>query len=303
VLAASAAIAAVVIPELRARAAHVDVRERLLHRLEVPSTASGALPRVAEVETTRLRIHSAQVKVPYILRDAEEDLTSALQSRRPAVVVGHSMAGKSALAWHCVQTVFPDAHLVAPAPGKALRDLAEAGLGFKGVVVWLDDLERFLKGDDALDLALMDQLVSGGAVVVATIRRNEFSRYSSSNESRSAPSDVLQRFQRVSLQRRLNPRELDRVRDNVKDSVVLAGVTRYGLAEYLGAGPEAIDRFDDGETVCPVGHALVRGAIDWRRAGLARFISVDVLTEVLPIYLEDRSDVDRGPAAIADGLA
>jgi hypothetical protein len=140
VLAAAAALATVLIPELRARAARTDLHERLLDRLEVRG-ARGALPRVSEVEASRLRVHSAQAEVPYIVRDAEADLYDALRAGRPAAVVGHSMAGKTALAWHCVQAAFQNAELVAPIPGKPLRELAEAGLELNGVVVWLDDLE------------------------------------------------------------------------------------------------------------------------------------------------------------------
>ncbi|MGZ4409586.1 MAG: AAA family ATPase [Gaiellaceae bacterium] len=261
------------------------------------------MPRVADVDPSRLRIHSAQVEVPYILRDAEDDLHHVLRTRRPVAVVGHSMAGKTALAWNCVQTVFPHAQLLAPMRGGPLRELTEAGLELKDVVVWLDDLERFLKGDDALDSALIDRLIGEGAIVVATIRRNEASRYRSSNESRSPSGDVLRRFRRVSLQRRLTNHELVRVRDQVKDAAVLAGVSRYGLAEYVGAGPEALDRFADGESVCPLGHALVRVAVDWRRAGFARYVLLDVLIRALPIYLEDRPDVEPGSDAIKDGLA
>ena len=70
-----------------------------------------------------------------------------------------------------------------------------------------------------------------------------------------------------------------------------------------GAGPAASGKFNDGETECPIGHALVRAAVDWRRAGLARLIPFDVLVQALPIYLEDRDDVPRDADAIEAGLA
>lgn len=191
---------------------------------------------------------------------------------------------------------------MAPVPGKPLRDLVDAGLDLSGVVVWLDDLERFLKGDDALDPALFEELVAGGAMVVGTIRRKELSRFRPTDESRAPTVDVLRRFRTIELPRRLSPDELARVRERVDDAAVLAGVDRFGLAEYLGAAPDALGKFTDGETTCPVGHALVRAAVDWRRAGLARPISRDVLIQALPIYLEDRPEVDRSPNAIDAGL-
>ena len=39
---------------------------------------------------------------------------------------------------------------------------------------------------------------------------------------------------------------------------MLAAVKQYGLAEYLGAGPLVVDKFESGEISEPVGHALVR---------------------------------------------
>ena len=59
--------------------------------------------------------------------------------------MGHSMAGKTRLAAHVVRQRFPQAPLLIPESGKALRDLViDEGLDIAGVVVWLDDLERFL---------------------------------------------------------------------------------------------------------------------------------------------------------------
>jgi hypothetical protein len=96
--------------------------------------------------------------------------------------------------------------------------------------------------------------------------------------------------------------ERDRVRAVVTDPAVLAGVERYGLAEYLGAGPDAVELYDDGATTCPVGHALVRAAVDWRRAGLARLVPLSELQAALPIYLSDRPDVVCDDSAVEDGL-
>ena len=89
---------------------------------------------------------------------------------------------------------------------------------------------------------------------------------------------------------------------SVADSTVRAAIHRYGLAEYLGAGPDAVDRFDGGETECPVGAALVRAAVDWRRAGLARLVKGGELRAALPIYLRDRPDVQVNEASVTVGL-
>jgi hypothetical protein len=82
---------------------------------------------------------------------------------------------------------------------------------------------------------------------------------------------VLESFTRIDLERHNTDIELDRIRAALTNSSeVLAAVQQYGLAEYLGAGPLAVHKFEVGETTEPVGHALVRAAVDWRRSGLSR---------------------------------
>src|SRR5439155_24679382 len=101
---------------------------------------------------------------------------------------------------------------------------------------------------------------------------------------------------------RLTEAELGRVRASVDDPGVLAAVDHYGLAEYLGAGPEALDKFEEGEIVNSVGQALVRAAVDWRRTGLTRPVSQQILATMLPAYLTDRVDVPRTNQVIDNGL-
>jgi hypothetical protein len=67
--------------------------------------------------------------------------------------------------------------------------------------------------------------------------------------------------------------EPGRVQATVNDPGVLAAVDRYGLTEYLGAGPEALNKFARGETANSVGYTLMRAAVDWRRAGLTHLVS------------------------------
>ena len=113
---------------------------------------------------------------------------------------------------------------------------------------------------------------------------------------------MIQQFTEISLERRNTAAELARVRAVVTDLGVLEAVEHYGLAEYLGAGPEALDKFEKGEIANPVGHALVRAAVDWRRTGLTRPVSEQVLSTMLPTYLTDRPDVPRTKQTIDNGL-
>ena len=213
------------------------------------------------------------------------------------------MAGKTRLAAERIHQLLPDAQLLVPQSGVALREVVDAGLELTDVVVWLNDLERFLRGENALDTALLDRLLHSRAVVVSTIRMSELEGYRPGNDAQPPEWEVIRRFERLTLRRGYTAGELARIRAEVTDLVVLSGIERYGLAEYLGAGPDAIEKFDDGETTCPIGHALVRAAVDWRRAGLANVVSLDDLREVLPSYLETRRDLAVDDDAVEDGLA
>ena len=301
VLAGLAAAVALVIPELRTRAGQDDTRARLVEQRLVVSAGHHQLPQVRAVGLKQLRVHAARVQVPYIERDQQDKLAEVIGRGRAVLVVGHSMSGKTRLAAKVIKENFPKAPLVAAESGKTLRELFDGGLDPAGLVVWLDDLERFL-GPDGLTVGLLNRLTTGGAIVVATIRVEQWETYRPRDQVRPPEWEVLQRFTEIPLKRRLTGPERDRVRVTVNDPGVLAAVEHYGLGEYLGAGPEALDKFEKGETTSPIGHALVQAAVDWRWTGLTRPISQQVLTRALPIYLADRLDVPQTNQAIEEGL-
>jgi hypothetical protein len=211
VLAGLAAAAPLVITELRARAGQVDTRTRLVDQRLAVSGGRHRLPLVRDVRLDQLRVHAARVRVPYVERDQQGKLEEAVGQGQAVLVVGHSMSGKTRLVAEVVKRKFPHALLLAAVSSKALRELFDGGLDPAGLVVWLDDLERFL-GTDGLTVGLLDRLTTGGAIVVATIRVEQRETYRPQDELRPPEWDVLQRFSEISLQRRLTDPELGRVR-------------------------------------------------------------------------------------------
>ena len=95
---------------------------------------------------TQLRVHAAQVQVPYVERDVQQQVAAALGWGRSVLLVGHSMAGKTRLAAQVMRQRFPDAPLLIPESGKALRELVGEGLDPAGVVrgwmIWSGSLAR-----------------------------------------------------------------------------------------------------------------------------------------------------------------
>jgi hypothetical protein len=240
--------------------------------------------------------------VPYIKRDKEAGVDAALSARRPVLIVGSSMAGKTRLAAARVAAMFPDAFLWAPLPGNTLRELLDEGLDIHNFVTWLDDLDRYLTGDSWLDPGLLDRITDAGSIVIGTIRRSAFEIYRPRETLRPAQWETLRRFTRIDIVRRLSDEEVRQVDAKIPNLAVRAAINRYGLAEYLGAGPDAVERLDAGQTNCPIGAALVRAAIDWRRAGLTRLVSFHDLKAALPIYLAGRHDILIDKASVEEGL-
>jgi hypothetical protein len=153
-LAGLAAVATLAVPELRARFKQDDTRAALVERAVTVSGELARLPLVRDVALTDLRVHAAQMQVPYVERDVQQKVADALGSGQAVLLVGHSMAGKTRLAAEVVCQRFPAAPLLIPESGKSLRELMGEGLDPAGVVVWLDDLERFL-GPDGLTVGLL----------------------------------------------------------------------------------------------------------------------------------------------------
>ena len=310
--------AAALLPQVRDWVKQRDARAGALagRAVTVPGH-SDRLPLVREAESAQLRVHSTVVAVPYIERDVQQQVGEALGPGGAVLLVGHSMAGKTRLAAHVVRQRFPDAALLIPESGKALRDLViDLDLDVAGVVVWLDDLERFL-APYGLTTILLDRLTSGNAILVATIRSEERDKiYLPQDTIRPSGWEVLDRFERqdgdgftrIDVPRRNTAAELDRIRAAVTNphilDQILDVVQQCGLAEFLGAGPPAVDKFECGETSEQVGYALVRVAVDWRRCGLTRAVPKTVLVTpgLVAIYLAGWPEDPRSREALDRGL-
>jgi hypothetical protein len=95
VLAALAAFAVVLIPEVRLRRARADRAAQNLRRLEA-LTPDGHVQFARDASLDSLRVHDASKSVPYVRRDVERLFNAALIARSPVLLVGHSMAGRLA---------------------------------------------------------------------------------------------------------------------------------------------------------------------------------------------------------------
>jgi uncharacterized protein len=268
-------------------------------------------------------------KVPvYVPRDLDAKLDAALAAalgRGGLVLVwGDSTAGKSRAAFQAMRRLPGELCLLVPHHWDSLRALLDGGVEFHHVVVWLNDLERYL-GVGRLDIGILRRLVGDGSrrvVVLATMRASEYNVRSPERERDQAGSErYLLRAERelldqavdFELPRRFSATERERAAERAWDPRIadaLAHAGQYGLAEYLAAGPRLWRRWRNARAVDSsayeqVGAAVVAAALDCRRAGLSRSVSEEVLRGLYrdPAYLDPPVVGRLAPDVFEQGLA
>ncbi|OOC52487.1 MULTISPECIES: tetratricopeptide repeat protein [Nocardiopsis] len=283
--------------------------------LETTSSASAWAAPVTEVDLYRVGVHRSRstngpqdpdIMTAYVDRDIDTDLharvAAAGREGGLVLVVGGSAAGKTRAAWQAVATQLPDHRLLVPAAGADLAHLpararAEAA-DCAGVVVWLDDMDRYLNTGRNLTAALVHTLTQQRVVVVATLRQGPYDTYRGTAPIGQGGAEELARLQAgQDLVRGVEAVRLERVwtQDELANGtriaaeradVVLAdavarqlrggadGVAEHGVAEYLAAAPDLValwQRARDSlgiEGGHPRGHRLVAASVDLARIGV-----------------------------------
>ncbi|MFM9609171.1 tetratricopeptide repeat protein [Streptomyces niveiscabiei] len=272
-------------------------------------TTGGELPVVRAVADARLLgVHAARRSTsrtttsqpPYVPRDIDDELREHLAAAGAFVlIVGDSTAGKSRAAYEGLTATLPQHTLIAPQTRTALPYAIERTEGRPRAVLWLDDLERFL-GDGGLSRNLLTRFLDTKGqhrVVLATIRASELDTYlRTDNGSRPLNREVLDALalaHRIDLPRMFSAAERDRAATRTWDPRIGAALDhadRFGIAEYLSAGPELLHLWhaarDGGEHVR--GAALVSAAVDCRRAGVTAALPRAALEELAVHYLPQR---------------
>lgn len=249
----------------------------------------------------------------YIERDAEPRLRAELERARFVLVVGESTAGKTRLAYEVARNRFPRHAFVRPLSRAALPEAVRIAARRRRAVLWLDDLEDHL-GAGGLTAAQLASLRS--AVVIATMRVQEYRRYDAREESRltgsdrdawRAQRDLLQQAAVIRLPRHWSAQERRRAaahRGDPRIGAALSAGERFGVAEVLAAGPELLASWENGWApgANPRGAAVVAAAVDCRRAGLRRPVSREWLRELHAPYLAARGGGDLQPEPFAEAM-
>ncbi|WP_412075374.1 hypothetical protein ACLF6K_05435 [Streptomyces xanthophaeus] len=270
--------------------------------------------RSAEVHPAGVRSVEAGAATPaYIERDAAPRLRAALSRPGFVLVVGEPLAGRTRLAYEVTRALHPRYAFVRPLTRVALPEAVRVAGRRRHAVLWLDDLEEYL-GAGGLTAAQLDGLRR--AVVVATMRTEEYGRYEARDASRLTGSDrdawrdrrdLLGRATVIHLDRSWSPEERRRAeahRDDPRIAAALGAGGRFGVAEVLAGAPGLPARWDSGWAAGahPRGAAVLAAALDCRRAGLRRPVAEEWLRALHLPYLAGRGGAALRPEPFAEAL-
>jgi hypothetical protein len=283
------------------RRADRQTRTERLGQLLTAVGEGGGLPLATKVNRYDVgvaRSHYAATDddryIPRHKADTELDdaIAMAFESTRAGdgqfvLVLGPSKAGKSRTALEAVCRI-DGALLLAPRQDR-LAMVAESPppAGARGpVVLWLDDLERYLSGPGRLTQQLLQRLRRAypNLLTMATMTTRQYMDLVEptlpSPGSDDDPREVVERARTVSLEVHLTPEERARAQELYPREDFRRGpgeqfVVAWAHDRLYCLGPQASsERW-----------AVIQAAIDWRRAGIARPIPRSALRELAHYYL------------------
>jgi len=276
------------------------------------------IPLVRDLDDpVALGVHRAAGRsVPvFIARDVTEGLHEVLRRDRFVLIVGESTAGKTRLAYETVRALLPNHRLVEPASRASAQDAVSLAVSLSKSVVWLDDLERFLGTGGLTAAGMRDVLAGPDRFVLATLRAEEYARFSGprgvgepAQEVLRAGWDIIRLATRVDLGRSWSGDELSRAREHVSDPRIadaLAHAADFGVAEYVASGPQLLAAWRDAWApgTHPRAAAMVLAAVDARRVGVHRPLPPALLTRLHVPYLAARGADRLRPESVEEALA
>ena len=288
------AVAAAVMPPALAALSHAlrrrhEIGQAARSGLQGTTGATGDKLPAAGAADLEARVHQTILPIRYIHRDEEETIRAHLRARRPVLLIGSSMVGKTKMAARVIADEFGFWPVAIPDSKTAMADLDAKDVTLQDSVIWLDDIDRLIGPGGITDGALR-RLATSGNVIVGTIRAKAYDQLRPSDQLRLPEWDVLCLFEHVFIRRDLSRREQERLAEVVSDPDIRDRIRTVGLGEYVGAAWQVAEALELGAAGAdPVGYALVLAAADWRRCGMTRPIPASLLAPMARPYLDSRS--------------
>ncbi|WP_406457840.1 hypothetical protein OG782_34450 [Streptomyces sp. NBC_00876] len=245
----------------------------------------------------------------YIPRDHDRALRRTLRGMKAAggmlLLVGEPSAGKSRSAHEAVRDELSDWWLLRPQDVAELQELARVTSTAPlptapGLILWLDDLDRFLCAHPALTAPTLVQLLDPRTptIVVGALWPDQYDRHSdpggadSEHDTRSAAPaarDILALAVTVDVAAEFSNSERERSQEIAdKDPRIAAAmqVADFGVVQTLAGAPILERRWRHGNAY---GRALITASVDARRLGAPELITPAFLRAAAPGYLDSAS--------------
>jgi hypothetical protein len=208
------------------------------------------------------------------------------------LLVGGSSVGKTRCAVEAVNELLPEWWLVHPAGPGEVAALAQAP--FPRMVVWLDELQRYLDGEHGLTGAVVRALLNAPhpAVIIGTLWPDRYTAYTTvpvpgGADPHAREREVLDMAAVVRIDSAFSPTEQDRARAAAGRDPrlrVALGAAGYGLTQTLAAAPQLVARWEDARTADRYAWAVLTAALDVTRLGARAPLSTDFLRAAAPGY-------------------
>ena len=272
---------------------------------QAPAVDPGELVRVAEADLRRLGVH-ATIAVPgvldemppeYVARDADDQVrakvTAAAARGGFVLLIGDSSVGKTRCVAEAVKAVLPDWRLVHPAgPSEAAALTAEP---LSHLVVWLDELQRYLGGEYGLTGGVVRALLNAPhpAVIIGTLWTRWYNPWTTmpgpdSTDPHAREREVLDLADVIRIAPELSAAEQGRARAAAardRRLAVALGTDGYGLTQTLAAAPQLVTCWENAD---PYARAVLTAALDAARLGARAPLSSGFLRAAAPGYCTSR---------------
>lgn len=276
------------------------------------SRPAGAV-RVGDADPRRLGVHPAIV-VPGVADDTpptyvERDVDGAEHGVRArlavaaerggfVLLVGGSSVGKTRTAYEAIQALLPDWWLVHPGGPEEVAALAARPPG--RVVVWLDEIQRYLASEHGLTGGTIRRLLNapGPVVIVGTVWPDWYPADAAppgATDPYAREREVLDLADDVHIAPEFTAAERNRAKATAAGDRRLQAaleVAGYGLTQTLAAAPQLVARWEDARTAAPYAWAVLTAALDISWLGARTSLPADMLRAAAEDYCTSRQQAE-----------
>jgi hypothetical protein len=271
--------------------------------------------RAGEADPRRLGVHAAisvsgvpdEVLPEYVPRDVDAaefgvraKVAAAAHKGGFVLLVGGSSVGKTRCAVEAVKALLPEWWLTHPAGPAEVAELATTPTPW--MVVWLDELQRYLNGERGLTGAVMRELVGAPhpAVIIGTLWPDLYTAYTAlpapgDADPRVREREVLDLAAVVRIAPAFSPAEQDRARTAAARDPRIAialEAAGYGLTQTLAAAPHLVARWEDAQTASPYAWGVLTAALDAARLGARAPLGADFLRAAAVDYCTSQQQAE-----------